>query len=191
MADAFKENQPIDKILEHYDLIKDVPYGFENEQKQFKAIKRTYESMKKKFVGWMTKNPAKSDKKLSISRANAESREYDKLEFTFQEGVDFRKFITDCCDNFKKIFKDVLDFTSSRFPIRWKNILDIENKLKELPFDYEDEETIVWRRIKKLESSAIIQSYKDFVAHENKTIKSKEDSKSPEEQKKSGLNKLL
>ena len=152
-----------DELMELESTIKNFDFGFDEELKRFKVIKKQHESLKKLFVAIMNKTWIKSDKKMLISKAKYKSEFYKSLNFTFEEGDNFWNYLKAKISIFKSIYKEVNDIISSKSCINWKQYLELENRLKELPFDFENEETQTLRNLGYLEKVAIIQSYKDFM----------------------------
>ena len=169
LLDSYKENMNIDQLMELYSKIKDFTYGFEDEQKKFKQIKRQYESLKKLFVSIMTKRITKSEKKMLISKAQYELKVYQNWNFAFNEGNEFVKFVASSSEKFKLLYKDVNEILNSKTGITWKQFLELKKRRKDLPFDFENEETKLRNNLSYLEKVAIIQTYKNFVKSQAKS----------------------
>ena len=51
--------------------------------------------------------------------------------------------------------------------IKWEKYIDIKNRLKDLPFDFENEQRKVMESVKKMKRYSVIGTYKKFLKFEN------------------------
>ena len=51
--------------------------------------------------------------------------------------------------------------------IKWEKYIDVKNRLKDLPFDFENEQRKVMESVKKMKRYSVIGTYKKFLKFEN------------------------